>query len=164
MLRITAILVCFGVCTLAGVRAANRLGRRVSQLSGLAAGAARLITAARVSRAPLADLIKNERDLPCAAVFGAFMAGIREGREPQEAATRALTSVEGLTASDRTAAGDLLCSLAAGDLVTTEQRYAQAAARLAGGLQEAECDRKDKAKLYRIIGVLGGAVLAVLLW
>ena len=164
MLRITAILVCFGVCALAGVRAASRLGLRVSQLNGLMQGAERLMTAARISRAPLAELIRKERELPCTAVFGAFWEGIQAGREPGEAAERALASAAGLTAADRAAAGELLCALAAGDLVTTEQRYAQAAARLADVIQEAECDRKDKAKLYRVIGVLGGAALAVLLW
>lgn len=164
MLRITAILLCFGVCALAGVRAAARLGLRVTQLCDLSKGAARLMTAARVSRAPLAELLRKERDLPCAAVFGTFWEGIRAGRAYGEAAERALASAAGLTAADRAAAGELLCALTAGDLVTTEQRYAQAAARLADVLQEAECDRKDKAKLYRVIGVLGGAALAVLLW
>ncbi len=160
MVRIAAILLAFLVCTFAGAGTAARLTRRYRTLRDIQTAGDRVFDRISATREPLDTVLAGEN-----GVFGAYADALAGGMSERAALAAALAkSGAALTDADRAAAAELLGAFRATSVGQLASRYTKAAARLSACVGEADDDQRGKAKLYRAMGVLFGAALAILLW
>lgn len=162
MLKTAAIVLLFAACALAGAERAARLSRRHAALTGVLSAGERVLARVTMLREPLPVALATETGAPA---FAAFAAAMGEGKSAALAAEEAAESLgAALTKRDRAAAAALFAAFSATDTRSLQRRYEQAASELTACAEEAEHDKREKAKLYRAMGVLLGAASAILLW
>ena len=162
-LRYIAILLLFLCSVSVGQTRARRLEERVALLRRLKEELAALSSAVRYTRRPLSELCKTLSEGPARTLLTTYLTAADAGSAPMAAQTAALNAA-GLTEErERGAAAELLTALCSFDAERIRLAAAHADAELAACLADAEEKSRGGAKLWRALGVLGGAALAILL-
>lgn len=170
MAKAAAMLTILVSSTLIGCRMAGRLRLRLQLLKRLDAFFRALHNRMAYSRAPLAALAEAalaDRDDP---LLGRFAALLADGLAPQAAWDEAFwcaaaedDAIACLTAPDAALLGRYIATLGTSGL-RSQQAYADTLFQeLAEAIQDAEARYTGKARIYRSLGVLGGAAASILL-
>lgn len=169
MYKVIAIVISIACCSLCGFQNAGRLEKRCRLLKNLRDSVRRLSDMLVLTQKPIVPLIRGSGELPAGELFEAYAGFIEEGRDANKAwaeTRRWMKENEeycGLDEQHTKAVGDFLMAFSL--LEGTQLRTAteQACARLSELCVQAQTESEKKGKVYRTMGVLVGAAVAILL-
>ena len=163
-MRIAGILLLFAAAGLAGFLKAAGLHRRTLELDGLIQLVGRIHSEIRYFRTPALELVQRLTGLhefEKYRVIAAFHE--RLAHAPDLAAAWAETPASQLTDDDRLVVDEFVAAFGKTDLAGQCDVCAGTADRLRRQREEAAAACGAKARLYRSLGLLGGALIAVVL-
>ncbi|MDO4543250.1 MAG: stage III sporulation protein AB [Clostridia bacterium] len=161
MYRYIAIAIAFLSCTLCGLQSASRLKQRAESLRRLLTSIRQLADGAILTKKPIAGLIEQQREGTYGEMFGAYAKGLKEGLTPKKAWER--VGDFGLCKEAEAAVAGFLSELATAEgrqLSEASDRACRTIEELYEAASEESC---KKGRVYRAVGVLSGAAIAILL-
>ncbi len=158
-MKTIGILLLFGVCTMLGLQAAKRLSARAKAIDALLASLESFLEQIQ-NGTPLRRAGGTSGALGTA--IGCYLDGLEQGNASDEAARTAAQGVDGVQAAEQAALASFLDGMEDVERRTLLLRADTLCTALGHAKTEADADAK-KGRLYRSIGVLAGAGLAILL-
>jgi|GEM_PF-3506773 len=186
-MKLVAILIAFSGCALAGLRLSQRLAGRAALLASLREDLDTLLNAVRASRKPFAVLVAERPSLKHGPLYAQYLAlrqtltpdaawqtlwnqpvgagPARPQTQPTVGATigRPLWAYETLTDEEQNAVRDILAAFTTSDCDTIARRGAETLALLNERAKAAAAESNAKGRVYRSIGLLLGAALAIVM-
>lgn len=168
MLRWIAALMAALLCAYAGIRMSGRLRARVEMLRGALDAARDVFSGVAHTRLPLTMLLRNCDTPGCPVSLAGVADSVERGRTPLEALLDAAYAARPygwpeLTDADKRAAEAFADALSADTRATICECAALAVETLEQRLGEAEAQYQNKGRVYRTLGLLTGAAVAILL-
>lgn len=170
MQRAILVTVVFLGSTLLGLSSARRLALRRDMLGDMVNSIKRLLMRMEYARLPLHRMAEQCAGGTAAPVFAAFAAALEEGRTPpaawntaEEWALLHERAFAALHPEDREVLRAFMGTLGTADLRREQQNAAMALADLERLQAEAGAAYGSKGRIYRAMGVLSGAAVAILL-
>ena len=165
-MKLLAILIAFGACALAGLRLSQRLQSRATLLGSLREDLRVLLAAVAVSRKPFSVLVAERQSLRHGAWFGEYCE-LRKTLSA-DAAWQALwreraASYDSLNAEEQGAVREMLAAFTTCDCEAIARRGDELLGFLDGQTKAAGTEFAAKGRIYRSIGLLLGAALAVVM-
>lgn len=169
MFRVIAIAVSFLACSLCGFQNAFRLEKRSKLIGKLIATVRILSDSVELTRKPVAALIRSCTQMPCYDLFERYAQSI-ENEKSSKDAWRETEIWMGEHAEyfrfcedERNALGSYFEALSTSDGVWLKKAMEQASEQLLRIHEQAQAECARKGKVYRSLGVLIGAAIAILL-
>ena len=166
MLRAMTVLAAFGGCTLAGLRASQRLRARRDVLRELEAAVRSLLLGVRYTGRPVWELLRRCGGDRTRALFLAAAGAAEAGARMDEAflAAGAETGLlADLTEGDRRLMADFFAMLGRSGRQAQQESGERILEELSGNQLEAAAVYAGKGRVYRAMGALTGAGVAILL-
>lgn len=171
MQRILTALLCLGGCSYAGLRLADRLRCRASQLRALHAGLNALTSAVAYTNRPLAKIAGDIAGREGSAFWRQFSERLASGMDAGDAWLRALESasmgggpLSALTQRDRALIVSFSATLEKTDRRSLAENGRMTLEALSTLIAGADAVYAKKGRVYRVLGVFLGLGVGVLFW
>ena len=170
MQKILAILIVFALCTAMGMKSAARLQSRAKLLSALVLSVRRFMMAMEYEKKPLYRIAQNRAYGQVQALWDAFGAGLAAGKAPADAFAQAMAQADegvrgflSLRREERQLLLEFAGTLGGTDLKTQRAGAALLTSRLEELAETAQHENSVKGRVYRTMGRLCGAAVAILM-
>lgn len=165
---ISAILL-FSACTMCGFLNAYRLGARVRGIRALILDIKRIQSRMEYSSAPIARILEGMDTSPIHMLWSCMKSELNTGntvydawRAAYDKTRRDLPLLGALHPDDIDALNELFSELGTSDMESQRQYFALFSSRMDAVLETAETESKSRGRVFRGLGALGGAALALL--
>lgn len=169
MYKAVAIAIAFLACALCGMQNAKRLEQHARLLRLLLDATDRISATLMRTKKPLITLIQTMENLPSATLFEHYASELNKGKTSQmawddtEKWMRSQADYASMQENEIAALRSFLSSLSTTDGVQLQEAIEQAHKTFELLLEQAEEQSRRKGKVYRSLGLICGAALAILL-